>query len=206
MRERTLNLDDFKKKINSNSNYLTWRFVIYLGLTLVSINGLYDISNINSLAYFNNIVLYSAPLFIEYIYGLNCYTKRFKNSKTIGFIISLLFLAFGILGLIGISTIEIDKHTLLIKELYLYKGHISVLIYIKYIFPFILCSCILADCIFSYNFEEIRYYNLISELNEDINERLKKEKEKENGVLEKEKKGYKDKYRKQIKESIKGNY
>ena len=198
-----MNLDDFKKRFNRNSNYLTWRLVIYVGLTLISINSLYDTKNIDSHTYFNNIVLYSAPLFIEYIYGLNCYTKRFKNSKTIGWIISLLFLIFGCLGLCGVSTIEIDKHTLLIREVYLYKGNISVLIVVRYIFPTILCSSILADCIFSYSLEEIRYYDLTCELEKDINEKIEKEKELE--ILEKEKNGYKDRYREKIKESIKGN-
>ena len=177
--------------------------MIYVGLTLISINSLYDTKNIDSHTYFNNIVLYSAPLFIEYIYGLNCYTKRFKNSKTIGWIISLLFLIFGCLGLCGVSTIEIDKHTLLIREVYLYKGNISVLIVVRYIFPTILCSSILADCIFSYSLEEIRYYDLTCELEKDINEKIEKEKELE--ILEKEKNGYKDRYREKIKESIKGN-
>ena len=128
-------------------------------------------SNIDSHTYFNNIVLYSALLFIEYIW-IKLHTKKIKNSKTVGWIISLLFLVFGCLGLCGISTIEIDKYTLLIKEVYLYKGNIPVLIFIKYIFSFILCVSILFDLIFSYNLEEIRNYNLTCELEKDINEKI----------------------------------
>ncbi|CEN23736.1 Uncharacterised protein [[Clostridium] sordellii] len=194
-------VDEIKKRTNGNNGYLGLRFFVYLIMTIISIQSIYDVENVTSRTYFNNTLLFSTPLFIEYMFGLKCYSDNAKKCKTFGFIVSAFIFIISIFGLTGISNIELDKNSFKIIELYLYKGHISILILMQ-IAPFISCICALGDWCLAYTNEEVRFYNLTSEINECIEDLITKDKL---DVLEKAKEGYKEKYRNKVLESIKGN-
>ena len=197
-----MNLDAILEKTTKNNLYLFFRLSLYVILTLFSLQGLYNIKNINAHTYFNNLLLYSSPLVIEYIFGLKCYSNILKWCKTFGFLIAASLCIISIFGIFELSTIVIDEHNLLIKELYLYKTYFNILGYVK-ISPMFLCLCILGDWMFSYNPEELRFYNIISDIENDINKRM--EEAKKQDMFEQEKNGNKDKYRNKVGKSIKGN-
>lgn len=194
-------IDEIKKRTNGNNGYLGLRFFVYLIMTIISIQSIYDVENVTSRTYFNNTLLFSTPLFIEYMFGLKCYTSNSKKCKTCGFIVSSFIFIISIFGLTGISNIELHKDSFKIIELYLYNDNIPILKLMK-IAPFISCICALGDWILAYTNEEVRFYNLASDVNEYIEELMTKDKL---DALEKAKKGYKEEYRNKIGEAIKGS-
>ena len=194
-------IDDIKQKTNGNNTYLGLRFFIYLFITIVSIQSIYDVENITNRTYFNNTLLFSAPLLIEYMFGLKCYSKISKRCKTLGFVASAVIFIISIFGLMGISNIKLDENNFRISTLYLYKDYINILLVMK-IAPYFSCIFALGDWLFAYTNEEVKFYNLTSEVNECIEELILKNKL---DVLEKAKEGYKEEYRNKIIDAIKGN-
>ena len=191
-------IDDIKQKSNANNMYLGLRFLIYLFITIISIQSIYDVENIT---YFNNTLLFSAPLLIEYMFGLKCFSKISKVCKTLGFFVSLFIFIISIFGLMGISNIKLNQNNFKIAELYLYKDYINI-IFIMKIAPYASCMLALGDWLFAYTEEEVRFYNLTAEINEYIEDSISKN---NIDVLENAKEGYKKEYRSKIIETIKGN-
>lgn len=192
-------IDTHNKKTTDNNRYLLLRFFLYLMMTLISIEELYTTKNINNDMFFNNVFLFAAPLFIEYKYGIRCYTKRAKKIRAFGYVLSgfVCFICF--LGILNIATIEINKNTLYIDGLYLYKGNFNVLFIIRYI-HFLMSGLTLTDWVLSYNKEELDYFELYEDVNLYIEDRIKDKNLPE--LLKKKKEELKEQYRKKFIEEL----
>lgn len=196
-----MDIQNLIDKTDKNNLYLFFRLIIYFLLTVISIDSLYSVKNIDSTSYFNNLFLYSGPLFIEYIFGMDCYNKLSKRSKSIGFFISMILVLISIFGLFGIITIELNNKTHVIENIYLYKDSINFIGIIKFI-PVISCICNLADWIFSYTSAELTYYSMHKEINEIIKENIS---QKGLDMIEKSKQKYKNEYKKDVLDVMKGD-
>lgn len=199
--DKMVNIQDIKKKMNENNNYLIIRFVIYLLIVIVSIDTLYISEGITSVVYFNTIMLFAAPLLSEYIWGIQCYSIYSKCSKSVGFILSsILFIVAGA-GMMGLAYIKVNENTLFIEGVYLSRINFPLLWAVR-LLPFLCVVCTLADCIFSFGEEERVFFDLTQESNEAISSIIESKKHK---LVEEEKKKMEKQYREKLFDTINNN-
>lgn len=196
-----VNIQDMKKKMNENNNYLIIRFIIYFLIVIISIDSLYMSSEITNIMYFNTIMLFAAPLLSEYIWGMQCYSIYSKCSKTAGFIFSFILLVLAVAGVMGLAYIKVNENTLFIEGVYLSRINFPILWLIR-LLPFLCVVCTLADCIFSFGEEEKVFFDLTQETNKAIADIIESKKHK---LVEEEKMKMEKQYRKKIFDSINNN-
>lgn len=181
-------LDDIKKKANGNNIYLLIRFFIYLAVAVFSVDMVYSSYGISDKMYFNTILLFSAPLAIEYIFGLQTYTELSKICKTFGAFFSCVLVILSLAGLMGGININLDNQTQCISNV-LIKS-LPILTPIR-ILPFLCVVITLGDCIFAFSKEECIFYEITNDLNEFARELIKS---KRSNILEQEKEKHKQVY------------
>ena len=191
------NLDDFKKRLNNSNKYLICRLIIYFFLITISISSMYH-SKITNQSYFNNIILFSAPLAIEYYFGIDCYTEKCKNCKTWGFIISSILFFIGVLGVTGLIYLSQNNSKIVgigISYIDILPQISNILLFIIRCLPYILFCFILGDCYFSLSIDEVNYHNKMDKLSKDAQIIITEDKKE---LFEKEKKKIADYYKEKL--------
>ncbi|WP_288476855.1 hypothetical protein [uncultured Clostridium sp.] len=192
-------IENSMKKYNDNNKYLGIRVIIYLLTTIFSIETLYNIENITNTMYFNTILLYSAPLAIEYIFTNNCYSKKSNLSKNIGRFFSGTIVFFGLLGVMGFINLKLSDNISIIEGIYIWKY--DVMFFVR-ILPFICVINTFLDFMFSFGEEELAYYDITDDLSKFAKELIENKKYK---MLQDEKEKMEKEYRKKIFETASDN-
>ncbi|WP_394542156.1 hypothetical protein [Priestia aryabhattai] len=185
-----VSVDSVLKAHSKKQKYLGLRMIVIFLLVYFGLEGNYTTENINTVMFLNTIMLLFAPLFLEYLFGMDTYSGYTNTFRWIGLITSIFFIAVCILGLMGKVEL-IYNNSGLVGKLMIFNV-IPIKIFWLKIITYTVPTNAFFDYVFTFNKREIYFYKMTNDLEEFLEQNYEKLKDK--GSLESRKNEYKEKY------------
>ncbi|MEI4770994.1 hypothetical protein WAX74_15330 [Psychrobacillus sp. FJAT-51614] len=176
-------LDNHSKR----QKYLGLRVILIMLLVIFGLDTLYETESINNELFFNTLLLLFAPIFLEYLFGMDTYSGYTNTFRWVGLGISSTFVAVSFLGFMGKVELQLSE-SLYISELLLFNA-IPILAILKTL-SYTIIAITFFDYIFTFNKREKYYYKMIKSLEDFLEENYKELKAK--GSLESRKNQFKE--------------
>lgn len=179
--------------MSKTQKYLGWRIVMVVLLVISALDTILKTQNISDTLFLNTLLLLFAPLFLEYLLGLNTYSGLSNTSRWAGLISTGFMLGVCFFGYFGKVSISLTEKTSLINQIYFFE--IPILILIK-IVAYIILGIVVFDSMFSFSKRERYYHSMQSTLEDYLEENY--DELKESSSLEHRAKQFKEELTSQL--------
>lgn len=151
-----MNLDVISANIHKKQRYLFFRFVVITLMMYFTYKPLFDEEELTHILVLNATIFLFAPLWVEYIWGMQAYNKITNTSRFVGFLYTSFVLFFSVTGLMGgYSLVDGESNVLMHSTLNNVEIDLDLFKWTLIITP----SLLLIDCLFTLSRREVKIYN-----------------------------------------------
>lgn len=160
-----INLDYLFNQLHKRQRYLMFRFLILTFIVLFTYKPILESTNSSLHLFFNASLLFIAPIFLEYLLGMEAHNIITNITRIFGFFFTATVILFCVIGLMGgLSGISDEYGYITGFNIYTLDVSISVFKSIYFIIP----GLAFIDFVFTLNTREIKYYQLKDSLDLEL--------------------------------------
>lgn len=151
-----MDLDKILANIHKKQRYLFFRFVVISLMMFFTYMPLFNQEQLTHILVLNATIFLFAPLWVEYIWGMQAYNRVTNFSRFVGFLYTSIVLFSSVIGLMGgYSLINAENEVLIQSSLNNIVIDLNLFKWTLVITP----SLLFVDCLFTLSRREVRIYN-----------------------------------------------